>query len=221
MRTESNTATPAPPEPPLPSAATSPATSSLNPISNNDASHPGRQSQPKSLARDIVETLVLIVVVVTISQTVLANYVIQQDSAVPNFYPNQRVFVDKVVYRFLGLNRGDVVVVHPQQGGEDLFKRVIGLPGETVDIRENHVYINNQAINEPYLAPGANSQSGISPGVLPRTLGSDEYFLMGDNRSYSADSRAFGPFSREKLVGRVWLRYWPLNTFTLVQGKSY
>ncbi len=210
MRTESNAA---PSEPqPLPSPSTPNGTSVSAPVT---------AAKPKSLMRDVVETLVLIVIVVTISQTVLANYVIQQDSAVPNFYPNQRVFVDKVAYRFLGLHRGDVVVVHPQQGGEDLFKRVIGLPGEAIDIRENQVYINDQPIKEPYIAPEASSQSGISPGVLPRVLGPNEFFLMGDNRSYSADSRAFGPFTRDKLVGRVWLRYWPLNTFTLVQGTTY
>ena len=206
MRTESNAASSEPqPLPPPPTTPTETVST----------------TKPKSLVRDIVETLVLIVVVVTISQTVLANYVIQQDSAVPNFYPNQRVFVDKVAYRFLGLHRGDVVVVHPQQGGEDLFKRVIGLPNESIDIRENQVYINNQPIHETYLASDASSQSGISLGILPRTLGPNEFFLMGDNRSYSADSRAFGPFSRDKLVGRVWLRYWPLNTFTLVQSATY
>ena len=181
------------------------------------------QPEPKrnSLLRDVIETLVLIVVVVTISQTVLANYVIQQESAYPNFLPNQRVFVDKVLYRATGLSRGDIVVVHSQSGGDDLFKRVIGLPGEDVNIQDNHVLINGLPIAEPYLAPGASSDVGIRGGVLPHHLAADEYFLMGDNRSYSQDSRSFGPFHKDKLVGRVWLRYWPLNTFTLVKHVTY
>lgn len=180
-------------------------------------------SQPKrhSLLRDVIETLVLIVIVVTISQTLLANYVIQQESAYPNFLPNQRVFVDKVLYRASGLSRGDVVVVHSQNGGDDLFKRVIGLPGDEVDIRENRVFINGAAITEAYLAPGANSDIGVRGGLLPLRLAGDEFFLMGDNRSYSQDSRSFGPFHQDKLVGRVWLRYWPLNTFMLVRGVNY
>jgi signal peptidase I len=184
---------------------------------------PYAETQPKrnSLLRDVIETLVLIIVVVTISQTVLANYVIQQESAYPNFLPNQRVFVDKVVYRAWGLNRGDVVVVHSQNGGDDLFKRVVGLPGEEVDIRENKVYINGALIVENYLAPGANSDVGVRGGLLPMRLADDEYFLMGDNRSFSQDSRSFGPFHKDKLVGRVWLRYWPLNTFMLVRGVDY
>lgn len=185
---------------------------------------PGQASteiRSKSFFRDVLETVILIVVVVTISQTVLANYVIQQDSAVPNFFPNQRVFVDKVFYRLSGLNRGDVVVVHPLSDGDDLFKRVIALPGEQIDIHDNQVFINGIAIDEPYIAQGADSQSGIAPGMFPRTLGADEFFLMGDNRTHSADSRKFGPFGKDKLVGRVWLRYWPLNSFSLVHGPSY
>ena len=194
-------------------------------VVNTDPQSALSQAQPEpkrnSLLRDVIETLVLIVVVITISQTVLANYVIQQESAYPNFLPNQRVFVDKLLYRASGLNRGDIVVVHSQSGGDDLFKRVIGLPGEDLDIQDNHVVINSLPIAEPYLAPGANSDVGIRSGVLPHHLAADEYFLMGDNRSYSQDSRSFGPFHKDKLVGRVWLRYWPLNTFTLVKRVDY
>ncbi len=193
------------------------------PVVNTDPLTSLSQPEPKrnSLLRDVIETLVLIVVVVTISQTLLANYVIQQESAYPNFLPNQRVFVDKVLYRASGLNRGDIVVVHSQNGGDDLFKRVIGLPGEEVDIHENKVFINGAAIAESYLAPGANSDIGVRGGLLPHRLAADEFFLMGDNRSYSQDSRSFGPFHKEKLVGRVWLRYWPLDTFTLVKRVDY
>jgi len=175
----------------------------------------------KSLGRDVIETIILIVVTVTLSQMLLANYVIEQRSAEPNFYQGQRVFVDKVVFRLTGLHRGDVVVVHPQTDGEDLFKRVIGLPGDTIDIQSNQVFINGQPLHENYLAPGADTMRGLRPGILPRTLTENEYFLMGDNRSFSQDSRYFGPFQQDKLVGRVWLLYWPLNTFTLVQGAAY
>ncbi len=175
----------------------------------------------KSFLRDLIETVILIVITITISQAVLANYVIEQRSAEPNFYQGQRVFVDKLIYRFNGLSRGDVVVVHPQNTGEDLFKRVIGLPGDEIDIQTNQVLINGTPISEPYLAPGADTMRGIRIGILPRKLATDEYFLMGDNRSFSQDSRFFGPFHRDKLVGRVWLRYWPLDTFTLVNGAIY
>ncbi len=175
----------------------------------------------KSLIRDVIETVILIVVTVTLSQAVLANYVIEQRSAEPNFYQGQRVFVDKLIYRFSGMHRGDVIVVHPQANGEDLFKRVIGLPGETIDIQANRVLIDGTPIDEPYLAPSADTMRGIRPGILPHKLAPDEYFLMGDNRSFSQDSRFFGPFHRDKLVGRVWLRYWPLDTFALISGATY
>ena len=200
-------------------------TESNAPAVNTDAQTSLTQEQPapkrNSLLRDVLETLILIVVVVTISQTVLANYVIQQESAFPNFLPNQRVFVDKVLYRLSGLHRGDIVVVHSQSGGDDLFKRVIGMPGEEIDIHENQVFINGSPIHETYLAPGANSDFGTRGGVLPHHLANDEFFLMGDNRSYSQDSRSFGPFHKDKLVGRVWLRYWPLDKFLLVKSVEY
>jgi signal peptidase I len=187
-----------------------------------DGAAPAADPPPKgnSILRDVIETIVLVVIVVFVARSLFENYVIEQRSAIPNFYPGQRVFVDKLVFRLGGLKRGDIIVVHPKSGGADLFKRVIGLPGELLDIHDNQVFVNGEALRESYVAPDANSEFGLSV-PMPIKLGASEYFLMGDNRSESADSRRFGPFESTKIVGRVFLRYWPIDSFTLVQGADY
>lgn len=110
-----------------------------------------------------------------------------------------------------GPQRGQIVVVRQQRLEELVLKRVVGLPGETIDIRDERVWINGQVIDEPYLEGGSTGKC-IHCSL---TLGPDQYYVMGDNRAHSNDSRVFGPVSYADIVGPVVMRYFPLGQITL------
>jgi signal peptidase I len=135
--------------------------------------------------------------------------IVYGQSMEPNLHPNQRLIVDKLSYRLHSPQRNDIVVVDLPDMEEMLVKRIVALPGETVEVRRGTVYVNGSPVPEPY-------EHDLTPyDMAPRTLGPLAYFVMGDNRSNSNDSRSFGPITRDEIVGRVWLRYWPLNQFVL------
>ncbi|MDQ3250424.1 MAG: signal peptidase I, partial [Chloroflexota bacterium] len=126
----------------------------------------------------------------------------------PNLSAHQRLIIDKISYQFRSPHRHDIVVLKVPTMDELLVKRIVALPGETVAIRDGMVYINDQP--SPELFP--HDQSNQNMEMV--TLGPLQYFVLGDNRGNSNDSRVFGAVEREYIVGRVWLRYWPLNQFT-------
>lgn len=135
--------------------------------------------------------------------------IVYGQSMEPNLHPNQRLIVDKLSYRLHSPQRNDIVVVDLPDMEEMLVKRIVALPGETVEVRRGVVYVNGVAIAEPF-------PHDLTPyDMAPRTLGPLAYFVMGDNRGNSNDSRTFGPVTREEIVGRVWLRYWPFDQFVL------
>jgi signal peptidase I len=115
-----------------------------------------------------------------------------------------------------GPQRGQIVVLFPtvDQTGDALIKRVIGLPGETLEFRSGRVWVNGQQLDEAYLADAVVTDR-CNAYCGPFTLGANEYFVMGDNRENSRDSRSFGPIPRNQIVGEVVLRYWPLDAFTI------
>jgi signal peptidase I len=134
--------------------------------------------------------------------------IVYGQSMEPNLYERQRLIIDKVSYHFFPPKRNDIVVIAMPDMDEMLVKRVIGLPGETVEVRDGVVYVNDEALSEPFPHElGHESQPPIVLGPL-------NYYVMGDNRDNSNDSRSFGPVQRDYILGRVWLRYWPLDQFT-------
>jgi signal peptidase I len=134
--------------------------------------------------------------------------IVYGQSMEPNLYERQRLIIDKVSYRFFPPERNDIVVIAIPDMEEMLVKRVIGLPGETVEVRNGVVYVNGAPLPEPFPHDlGTESREAIVLGPL-------NYYVMGDNRDNSNDSRTFGPVQREYILGRVWLRYWPLDQFT-------
>lgn len=126
----------------------------------------------------------------------------------PNLHPHQRLIVDKISYRLHPPRRNDIVVIDLPHIDELLVKRIVALPGETVEIRQGVIYVNGEALAEPF-------PHDMTPfDMAPITLGPLSYFVLGDNRSNSNDSRAFGPVTIDRILGRVWLRYWPLDQIT-------
>lgn len=134
--------------------------------------------------------------------------VVYGQSMQPNLQPAERLVIEKVSYYFDEPQRSDIVVLDIPQMSELLIKRVVGLPGESVEIRRGTVLIDGQSIDQSFVdMPGGTTYG-------PITLGPDSYFVMGDNRDNSNDSRKFGPVSRSTIAGKAWMRYWPLNRFT-------
>jgi signal peptidase I len=129
----------------------------------------------------------------------------------PTLRKGDRVLVNKLSYKLHDIHRGDIVVFkrppnEPDTGIQDLIKRVIGLPGESVSVKDCHVYINGQQLVEPYV------KSWTRTCTFPaRTVGPNEIFVMGDNRDDSQDSRFFGPISQNLVVGRAFVIVWPLT----------
>jgi signal peptidase I len=130
----------------------------------------------------------------------------------PNLHTNQRLVVEKVSYHLHSPHRGDIVVIRmPERGPELLIKRVIGLGGETVEVRGGVVYINGEALDEPYLTRPTTGSYG------PATVPEGNVFVMGDNRGASNDSRIFGPVTLDRVVGRAWVSYWPIDVVGLIE----
>jgi signal peptidase I len=174
--------------------------------------------QTVSWIKEVIQ-LILIVVVVRIGMdTFIPRYIVDGASMQPNFYTSERVIVDRVSMLFGGPSRGDVVVLEsPTVVDELLIKRVIGLPGETIAIQDGRVYINGIFLEEPYISEFCTSRSCNGTWELS----SDQYFVLGDNRSHSLDSHSFGPVSRSTIIGIARVRYWPLNEITIFDAMDY
>jgi len=172
---------------------------------------------------EVVETLVLTLIIFFVIQNFVAQpYQVEMGSMERTLEPGQYVLVDKLTPRFDAYHRGDIVVFHPPaaaaKSGTPYIKRVIGVPGDTVEIRDDGlVYINGTALDEPYLyedePSGLPQATTVSLDQARWTITDGEFFLMGDHRSDSSDSRVFGAVAAEQIIGRAWLRYWPLDTF--------
>ncbi|GBF79304.1 signal peptidase I [Aphanothece sacrum] len=136
---------------------------------------------------------------------------IPSSSMEPTLQINDRLIIEKLSYRFQEPQRGDVVVFNPTQALEaqnfhDAFiKRVIGLPGETIEVKAGHVYVNGQRISEKYISEDPNYNYG------PVTVSQGEYLVLGDNRNNSYDSHYWGFVPKEKIIGKAFVRFWPFN----------
>jgi signal peptidase I len=133
------------------------------------------------------------------------------------------LLTDKVTYRFEAPKRGDVIVfVAPVNQEDDYIKRIIGLPGDTVSVSNGYVLVNGIQLKENYLDPSVYTSGGqflANDSVV--TVPADEYFVMGDNRPYSSDSRSWGFVPKKNITGRAWFIYWPLSRSGAVAKVSY
>ena len=167
------------------------------------------------LIREVLETVVPAVLIALLINLFLAQATrVYGQSMEPNLHTDQRLIVEKLSYNsflrqylgFDGPDRGDVVVIHVRtQGDELLIKRVIGLPGDVVEIRDGRVFVNSEPLAEPYLA--AKTAGIYGPTTVPPL----HIFVLGDNRGSSNDSRSFGTISLKDVIGRAWFSYWPLE----------
>ena len=160
----------------------------------------------------------IVVLVCTVHLTVTyvgQRTVVAGDSMLNTLHDKDNLIIDKVSYRFRDPERYEIIVF-PYRHAEETFyiKRIIGLPGETVQIKDGYVYINEQKLEETFGREVIRADR-YGQAAEPITLGEDEYFVLGDNRNESADSRetSVGILKREDLIGRAWVRIWPLDSF--------
>ena len=170
-----------------------------------------------SLLREVLETVVLSLVIFLVIRQGVQNYNIEGPSMEPNFYNGQFVLVNKLAYKLGEPERGDVVVFkNPANQDEDYIKRVIGLPGDTVQFSDDHVYINGELLHDdPFINPPTYSRGQEMVKVSP-----DHLFVMGDNRRNSRDSRDFGVLDEDLLIGKAWIRLWPISEWGRVGHLS-
>ncbi|SPF41810.1 putative signal peptidase I-1 [Candidatus Desulfosporosinus infrequens] len=173
----------------------------------------GDSASPKSTARFLLELLEIVLIAFALSW-VLRTYIIEArkiptGSMLPTIQLNDRVIVDKIFFKEFGhLSHGDIVVFRPPPSAhatEDFIKRIVGLPGDKLEIRDHITYINDQPLSEPYVTD--KSKNNFGPIVVPK----DSVFVMGDNRNNSDDSRVWGFLPIENITGRTLFRYWPLD----------
>jgi signal peptidase I len=167
------------------------------------------------LVRDIIETLALTFIIFVVIHFTVQNYMVDGASMQPSLNNNQYVLVNKLAYLFHTPERGDVIVFHwPIDTNKDLIKRVIGVPGDVIVIDRTTVRVNGVLLNEPYIM-AANNPIGNRWVVPP-----NNYFVMGDNRPVSDDSRDWGFVPKSYIIGKAVIVYWPLKSWHLINTFS-
>jgi signal peptidase I len=172
-------------------------------------------SQNRShLLREIVETILLTMAIFLIVNAATGRFRIEGQSMEPNLHDGEYVLIDKLSYRLHTPERGDVVVF-ARSNERDFIKRVIGVPGDTVEVRGGQVWVNGLMLDEPYLNQVMHSD------MRPATIEPGRYFVLGDNRNNSSDSRSFGAIALDDIIGRAWLVYWPPSDWATVPHHTY
>lgn len=164
--------------------------------------------------------VIALIIIIPLRLYIFQTYYVKGASMEPNFHNYEYLIIDKLTYHRHDPKRGDIVVLHnPQDPSQSFIKRVIGLPGETVSIQNGKVYINGAQLDEtPYLAEDVQT---IMRGDGVIEVPEDSYVVLGDNRKESLDSRYFGAIDRTEIIGRTWLRTWPLKRFTRFTPVDY
>lgn len=179
---------------------------------------------------DIIETIVVaLAIFVVIYLFLVQPHQVNGNSMWPNFLDEEYLLTDKFSYRIEEPKRGDVIIFHappgarcPQELNCDYVKRIIALPGESVVITNGKVIVNGSELKESYL-PEFPQFETTTPGneAFVLEMGNNEYFVLGDNRGHSSDSRAWGSVPKENIVGKAWFRYWPPKRMGFVAEAGY
>ncbi len=165
---------------------------------------------------DFLKTFLIVILVgILLTVFVIQKNIVQGSSMVPTLQNGDQLFVEKIS-KYFSLERGDIVTVEhtdPMHPETLLIKRIIGLPGETVEIKDGHVYINGELLEESYLDDSLETTIDPRYDQASVTLAKDQYFIMGDNRPVSKDSRRIGPITKDQIIGKVLFRFYPFDDF--------
>lgn len=178
---------------------------------------------------DIIETLVIALsIFLVVYLFAMQPHQVNGQSMVPNFQSGEYVLTDKVSYKMRNPERGEVIVFHapetahcPKGTGCDFIKRVLAVPGETVAVANDQIIVNGVPLNESYIPEEFETLAGEFTKGRTITLGPNEYMAIGDNRPYSSDSRAWGPITKDDIVGRAFFRYWPPQAMGPINKATY
>lgn len=174
---------------------------------------------------EIVKVIVIsLAIIIPVRYFLIQPFYVKGASMEPSFYDNEYLVIDEISYRFNEPERGDIVVFrYPKNPSQFFIKRVIGVPGETVEIKNNRVVIFNDEYPKGFVLDESEylSPSLITPGSDMVALGEDEFYVMGDNREQSLDSRRIGPITAEYIVGRTWIRAWPFSKWRVFNAPEY
>ena len=193
-------------------------------VKDNDEMQKNDEPVNKTSIRKIICEICLYIVLFVVCIYVVPNYVLQRtvvsgSSMLDTLHDGESMLVEKVSYRFKDPSRFDIIVFYPygRDDKEDYYvKRVIGLPGETIQIKGKDIYINGEILEENY---GKDPISDEGIAIEPITLADDEFFVLGDNREISEDSRIFGPVKKSDIEGHAVIRIYPLDKFGLLTNK--
>jgi signal peptidase I len=186
----------------------------------DDASRSSLWAEGRLLLRDLIFALMIAALVVVF---VVQPVKVEGTSMLPRLHDGERIFVNKLIYydeyRWAPkVERGDIVVFwFPDDPSKSYIKRVVGLPGDTVELRDGAVFINGSSLNETYLDPKENLSTR---GLAPVYVKPNYYFVMGDNRDNSSDSRAWGLVPKKYIYGKALLRYWPLSAASVIHHEN-
>lgn len=165
--------------------------------------------------------IIAALIVLPIRYFLFQPFIVKGESMVPNFHSGDYLIIDEISYKFTEIQRGDVVVLkYPLDQSQRFIKRIIGLPGETVEIRNGRIIIHQNEeelmLSEKYL-----DNSLITKGDVKISLGENDYFVLGDNRQFSYDSRSWGILPKNNIIGRALLRLFPVGSISYIQAPSY
>jgi len=170
--------------------------------------------------------VVALLIVIPIRYFLFQPFIVKGASMEPNFHSNDYLIIDEISYRFREPKRGEVIVFKfPKDPSQRYIKRIIGLPGETIEIKNNKIIILHngtpQILDESFYLPPSFQTSTDSLTDFKISLKNNEYFVLGDNRNFSFDSRRWGPLPRENIIGRVFFRAWPFVALAQIKAPSY
>jgi signal peptidase I len=205
---------------------------------------PRKEREHRATAWEIVETILLALLIFMMVRGVVLNFRVDGNSMEPTLSNSEMLIVNRRAYASVDVNqllsylpgvdresgderylfspprRGDVVVFRPPGArSEPYIKRIIGLPGETVEIREGAVFIDGARLHEPYVSSSTSWRGSGDESAI--TIPEDEYFMLGDNRSNSSDSRVFGTVPKENIIGKSWIAYWPPGSVQILPRPNY
>lgn len=172
---------------------------------------------------EVIEILVVSALIIWPVRTyVITPFVVRGASMEPNFYDREYLVIDDLSYQFRQPERGEIIVFkYPRDPSQYFIKRTIGLPGETVEVSDGQVTVYNAEHPLGFVLDETYIGTEKTLGKKRTELGEDEYFVLGDNRGYSLDSRSFGPVTGEMIVGRVWVRGFPFNRISTFDLPTY